>query len=147
MEEGFAPSIHAIAKWDKELRNELRKELRASGEMVAAGARLLADAHSTSISPTIKVRTRIQSRKAEVEIKAGGGKVPIAGLFELGNKGSKSASATRGGRFRHPVFGNKSNWVDQDMHPYMGPTVKLREAAVTRRIGAAVDKANVTVGL
>lgn len=136
-EEGFAPVIKAIRKWDKEVRNELRRELRASGEMIAAGARLLANAHSSTISPTIKVRTRIQSRKAEVEIKAGAPDVPIAGLFELGNKDGRSR-----GKFRHPVFGDRENWVDQKMHPYLGPEVKAKEAAVTERVGRAVDKAN-----
>jgi hypothetical protein len=143
MEEGFAPTIKAIKKWDKTIRNELRRELRASGEMIAVGSRLLAGAHSTTIPATIKTRTRIQSRKAEVEIRAGSPDVPIAGLFELGNKrGGKSAT-----KFRHPVFGDREKWVDQDMHPFVAPVVKLREAAVTQRVSAAVDKANETIGL
>jgi hypothetical protein len=148
MEEGFSPVIRAIRKWEPEVRKQLRKELRASGQMIVAGSRLLAGAHSTTIPATIKVRTRIQSRKAEIEIRAGSAEVPIAGLFELGNKGgSKSQAATGRGQFRHPLFGDREQWVNQDMHPFLAPVVKLRIPAVTLRVGAAIDQANEAVGL
>jgi hypothetical protein len=138
VDEGFRPTIRAIKKWDPTVRKELRKELRAGGEMIASGARLLASAHSKTTPGTIKVRSRIQSRKAEVEIKAGAADVPIAGLLELGNKGKKANVR----KFRHPLPGDKSQWVDQDMHPYLAPAVNLRISAVTKRVGAAVDNAN-----
>lgn len=146
MEEGFRPYLRGINKWDKTVRKELRTELRASGEMIASGSRLLAAAHSKSIPPTIKVRTGIQSERAEVQIRAGGGNVPIAGLFELGNKGGgkSKAGATRK-KFRHPLFGDKGKWYEQDMHPYIAPMVRLRQAAVTKRVKSAVERANRTL--
>ena len=148
MEEGFSPVIKAIKKWEPEVRKQLRKELRASGETIAAGSRLLAGAHSKTIPPTIKTRTRIQSRKVEVEIRAGSADVPIAGLFEFGNKGgSKSQASTGRGSFRHPVFGDRGKWVNQDMHPYIAPIVKLRIPTVTRRVSDAVNQANEAVKL
>ncbi len=150
MEEGFAPVVKAIKKWDKEVRTELRKELRASGEMIASGSRLLASAHSKEIASTIKVRTGIQSRQATVEIRAGSQEVPEAGLFELGNKKSKPGART----FRHPVFARKGShgakdaqWVNQEMHPFLAPIIKLRQAAVTKRVEAAVQRATETVRL
>ena len=160
MEEGFAPVIKAIKKWEPEVRKQLRKELQASGNMIAAGSRLLAGAHSTTIPATIKVRTRIQSRKVEVEIRAGSAEVPIAGLYELGNKGSGKSET-----FRHPVFAregsragkhkgpfgitrsDKAPWVNQKRHPFLSPIIKLRTAAVTKRVGAAVEAANEAVDL
>lgn len=146
-EEGFRPVIKSIRKWDKDIRTQLRKELRGAGNMIADGARILASEHSGKIAGTIKVRTRIQTQKAEVEIKAGSADVPEAGLFELGNKGgSKSQAATRRGEFRHPVFGDRENWVNQAMHPFLAPTVKMKLPAATKRIEAAVDGANETIG-
>jgi hypothetical protein len=141
-EEGFAPKIRAIKRWQPEVRKELIKELRAAGEMIAGGARLLADAHSTKISATIKVRTRTATKKAEVEIKAGNQEVPEAGLLELGNKGSRNKE-----KFRHPVFGDKSHWVEQPMHPYLAPAVKRRKGDVAKRIKAAVVNASTNVRL
>lgn len=143
MEEGFTPVIRAIRKWDPEVRRELRRELRAGGTMIVTGARTLAAAHSKQTPPTVKLRTGIQSRQAEIRIDAGSADVPIAGLLELGNK--RGGSKAR--RFRHPVHGHRDRWVNQDMHPYLAPIVKLRLAAVTKRIGAAVDRANTKVGL
>ena len=142
-DEGFRPTLRAIERWDAARRNELRKELRASGEMIASGARLLAAAHSKETPPTIKVRTRIDSKQVTVEIHAGAPDVPIGGLLEMGNKrGGKHAT-----KFRHPVFAPKGSrgdssvpWVDQPMHPYLAPMVKARRAAVTKRISAAVSK-------
>jgi hypothetical protein len=148
VEEGFSPVIRAIKKWEPEVRKQLRKELRGSGEMIAGGARLLAGAHSKTIPATIKTRTRIQSRKVEVEIRAGSADVPIAGLYELGNKGGSKSQASAGrGQFRHPVFGDRGKWVNQDRYPYLAPIVKLRTAAVTQRVSAAVNQANEAVKL
>jgi hypothetical protein len=148
MEEGFAPVIKAIKKWEPEVRKQLRKELRASGEMIAAGSRLLAGAHSKTIPATIKTRTRIQSRQVIVEIRAGSAEVPIAGLSELGNKGGSKSQASAGrGTFRHPVWGDRGKWVNQDMHPFLAPVIKLRTPAVTMRVSAAVNQANEAVKL
>lgn len=141
-EEGFAVVLKAINKWDSKLRTELRKELRAAGEEIADEARARAGMYSKSIPPTIKVRTSIQSRQAEIRIKAGSAQVPLAGLFELGNKGGKA----HGGKFRHPVFGDTSTWASQRMHPFLAPAVKRHEATVLARVGKAVDAANETIG-
>ncbi len=151
MDEGFRPTIKAIKKWDPQVRKQLRSDLKGVGNSIASGARTVASAHSKTIPGTIKVRTRIQSRKAEVEIIAGSAEVPIAGLFELGNKGG--GSAAKGRKFRHPIFGDwdvqftGKDPREQDMHPYLAPVVKLRQNYATRVIGEAVEKANTEVFL
>jgi hypothetical protein len=95
---------------------QLHQALRVAGELIADDARILAAEHSKSIPPSIKVRVS----KTRISVVAGGEGVPLAGLFELGNKGrGKSQAASRRGQFRHPVFGDKGNWVNQDMHPYL----------------------------
>lgn len=144
-EEGFAPVIHAISRWDRDIRNALRKELRAAGTIVSEDARSRASARSKTIPGTIKTRTRIQSRQVQVEIRAGSAEVPIAGLFELGNRGKKPKGGAR--EFRHPVFGDKENWTHQKMYPYLRPAVYTKRREVTKRIRIAVNKANVGIRL
>ena len=66
--------------------------------------------------------------------------VVIAGLFEMGNKGGKSAAAIERGVFRHPVFGNKDKWVNQSMHPFLVPAGKKNEAEVLALVLEALDE-------
>jgi hypothetical protein len=115
------------------LYKELGKSLAVAGRLIANDAKAIASKHSESIPPTIKVRRR----GVGVQVVAGGADVPIAGLFELGSKGNRS-SAT-GGTFRHPVFGNRDNWVDQEMHPFLAPAGRKNQAAVDALVFKALD--------
>lgn len=128
-----------LKKVNPKLRKELQKQLRAAGEEVAVDARALAVVHSRKIPPTVKVRTSGVS----VAVVAGGkADTAIAGLFELGNAGNrKSAAASRSGRFRHPVFGDRSTWVDQPMHPYLAPAAKRMRKRVRQMALDAIDAA------
>lgn len=124
---------------------QFRRNMRGVGELIAQDARARASAHSKTIASTIKVR----SAGATVEIRAGGPTVPLAGLFELGNVGgkAKSAKASEGGTFKHPVFG-QDVWVSQKMHPYLHPAAehKFPEALVllTRAIDTALREHGLT---
>lgn len=134
----FKKLIRALRKADSELAVTVRKGLRASGEIVAERARDIASEHSTSIPPTIKVRTA----GAAVAVVAGGGDVAIAELFELGNaRGAKSVMAGAA-TFRHPVFGNGDRWVTQATHPFLAPALEESlpevETAVTEALDVAV---------
>jgi hypothetical protein len=128
----YSDAAKALRKGSKHLNRELRKRLRKAGEIMAVEARSIASEHSEKIPPTVKVRVA----GATVAVVAGGEKAPIAGLFELGNTGnkSKSASASRGGKFRHPVFGNRENWVDQDMHPFLLPAAEATKVEAQKEI-------------
>jgi hypothetical protein len=117
----------------------LHKQLRRAADEIAIDARAIAVANSNTIPPTVKVRVS----KTRLSVVAGGHGVAIAGLFELGNKsgGSKSRAASRGGKFRHPVYGNRSVWVDQDMHPYLLPAALKNRRKVEDMVGEAVREA------
>ncbi len=136
----------------------LHKMLRVAGELIAADARaIVAAGYSASyktsvkdrgetrsyrgsgkITPTIKVRVS----KTRVSVVAGGAGVPLAGLWEVGNKGhSKSQAASRTGNFRHPVFGNRERWVNQPMHPYLLPAAVMNERKIEHLEGQAVAEA------
>lgn len=138
----FRAVAKALRQAQPELARELRKSLRKAGEIVAVEARSLAEKDSKSIPPTIKVRVA----SATVSVVAGGKDAPVAGLFELGNTGgSKSASASRKGVFRHPVFGNRDVWVNQPMHRFLAPAAASRAMQVERAVLGALDQATRTI--
>jgi hypothetical protein len=137
---------------------QLHKALRLAGEMIAADAKILAEAGyaasykksvkdkgekrsykgSGKITPTIKVRVA----KTRISVVAGNAGVPLAGLWELGNKGrGKSRMASRRGEFRHPVFGDRERWVNQPMHPFLMPAMKMNERKIEVMEGKAVAEA------
>jgi hypothetical protein len=134
---GYRDAAKALRKGAKTTSKVLRKELRAAGELMAADARIIAEEHSEKIPPTVKVRVA----GATVAVQAGGANAPIAGLFELGNQGNKSKSATSSGYFRHPVFGNKEVWVYQRMHRFLRPAADKVLVIAQARIVSALDKA------
>jgi hypothetical protein len=135
----FRAAARALRKAQPKVALELRKQLRVAGQIVADDAKQEIAKVSTRIPPTVKVRISLTS----VSVVAGGGGVPTAGLFELGNHGGrKSAAASRAGRFRHPVHGNRQAWVNQPMHPFLAPAAQRNalklDAAVTRALDAAM---------
>lgn len=137
---------------------QLKKMLRVAGQLIAADAKMLAEGGyrakykmsvkdkgqtrsykgSGKITPTIKVRLS----KTRVSVVAGGQGVPLAGLWELGNKGhGKSQAASKRGEFRHPVFGNREVWVNQPMHPFLLPAARANERKIEALEGHAVAEA------
>lgn len=121
----------------------LHKSLRVAGQLIADDARVLLEGKSKSIPPTLKVRVS----KTRVSVVAGSEEVPLAGLLELGNKGGgKSQAASRRGTFRHPVFGDRSTWVNQPMSPYLLPAAEKNIKKIEALEGKAVAEAFKEVG-
>ena len=142
---------------------QLKKALRTAGELIKADAKVIVErpskyhyisnrnrprrpSHefsgvsrgSTSVPPTIKVRLS----KTRVSVVAGGAEVPLGGLLEMGNRRrGKSAAASKGGVFRHPVFGNKDRWVYQGMNPYLLPAAEQNKRGIEALEGKAVAEA------
>jgi hypothetical protein len=120
----------------------LKKTLRAAGQLIAEDAKANAEEYSKSVPPSIKVRIRGTS----ISVVAGGEGVPLAGLFELGNKGKgKSQVAAKSGVFRHPVFGSDV-WVEQEMHPYLLRAAARNARGIEHFEGAIVAEAFREVG-
>lgn len=140
----FKAVAKALRKAQPTMRTALLRNLKAVGEIVAVDARAIASENSTTIPPTIKTRVR----GVGVSVIAGGGEVAIAGLFELGNKGGgKSQSASRSGVFRHPVFGDRSNWVEQPMHPFLASAGEKNRAKTDAAVLAALDEVTTVIVL
>jgi hypothetical protein len=108
----------------------LKEKLRAGGEIVASEARKIAGEHSTSIPPTI--RTSVYG--AVVSVKGGNKSTPLAALYELGNKGKRSADS-----FRHPVFGRENDWVDQARYPFLVPALEKSGPAMEAELEKVAD--------
>lgn len=116
----------------------LKKTLRTAGKLVAEDAKVLAAGHSKSIPPTVRVRLS----KTRINIIAGNDEVPLAGLYELGNKGhSKSQASSRRGQFRHPVFGNREVWVNQKRYAFLLPAAERQRRKVEKMAGSDVATA------
>jgi hypothetical protein len=116
---------------------QLKKTLRVAGGLIAEDAKTNAEEYSQSIPPSVKVRLRGTS----ISVIAGGPGVPLAGLFELGNKGKgKSQAAAQSGQFRHPVFGTDT-WVEQDMHPFLLRAAARNARSIEHLEGAIVAEA------
>ena len=112
----------------------IRTVVKGAAEIVAAEARADVSQHSQSIPPTIKARTYLSaSRRSTATVTAGKG-VPLAALYELGNKGSKQSGST----FRHPVFARgvsgaleqTEDWVDQARWPFLLPAAERKAPEV-----------------
>lgn len=114
----------------------LRINMRGVGDIVAEEARHIAGEVSATIPDSIKVRVS----GATVSVIAGGNGIPIAGLLELGNQGDKV-----GILFKHPVFGDMTDWRWQEMHPFLAPALANKldavEIAATEALDLAIDMA------
>lgn len=97
-------------------RHETDRVLVKVGVIIALRAKVVAGRRSDKVAGSITVR----NVPGAVEIEAGQG-VPLAALWEVGNKGAKRSKKD----FRHPVFGNRSNWVTQVRHPFLRSAQRL----------------------
>lgn len=113
------------------LAMKLRSNLKAVGELVAADARQRAGFSSRIPS---RIRTR-GSRSGGIRIYV----LPIAGK----HKGEERAYEHKGraGQFRHPVFGNKQNWVGQQARPFLRPALEAKKAIAVAAAKNAVESA------
>ena len=99
--------------------------MTVSGEEVANEARMLA-----SWSTRIPGSVRLIARGLNSAVKAGGSAAPHAKPYE------HSGVA---GTFRHPVFGNRENWVPQKARPFLGPAAAANSYQTRRNAEVAVQ--------
>lgn len=112
------------------------KTLLEIGEELKESAKAFAEAHSKTVADTIKMRAGPNM----VVISGGNDQVPIAALWETGNKGTKDSAKATGVWFRHPVFGTDT-WVQQRRFPFLRPALEADRRAITKRMEAAWDDA------
>jgi len=126
----FAKFARELKALDPKLKSELRKELKVAGEAVAVEARARSD-FSTRIPGRIKVGVSGNTIRVYVQpIKEAG---HVREEFALENKG-------KSGTFRHPVGGDRTNWVNQQARPFLKPAAEAKAAEVVLAARRAVDE-------
>jgi hypothetical protein len=89
------------------------------------------DAQSrASWSTRIPGSIRVTASAKTVSIRAGGARAPHAAAFEHGGDP---------GTFRHPVFGNRDVWVDQQARPFLTPAGQAHEEDLLAAVGQAIE--------
>lgn len=128
----FKAAASALRKAQPVLYKGLGEMLDRAGTVVAATAESIVAEHSESIPTTIRVRRR----GLGVRVVAGGPEVPIAGLYEKGNKDARESASDP---FRHPVFGNDAVWVNQKRFAFLAPAGEREKHTVNAMVEAVLQ--------
>jgi len=130
---------------NKALKQEFTKELRAAARpMVPAVRQAIRQipskrGYSASglrghMSKAVKLEVRTAGRDAGVRIRVDGRKMPNrARAVQAYMEGLKKP-------WRHPVYGNRENWVKQDPKPYFFKTVRPLGLASRVQVNKAIDR-------
>jgi len=117
------------------LRVELRRGIKESGEDVAAAVRA-ASSWSSRIPDAVRVKASFSGRSTGVSVEVDGKGAPEA--KPLNNRG-------RPGQFRHPVHASPDRtrdqwtWVDQPARPFFDVAYAARTPAIEARIARVAD--------
>lgn len=137
----FQQVINTLRKVDPELKRQTVKELRDIAAEVVKEARTHMPSGVAKAKKGSGAKTgytwRFYGGKGAVMEALGSDKTSApkswAGAFEGGNSGTKS--------FRHPLYGDRKHWYDQEpFHPLHDAWALRRDAALTRT-NAAIDRA------
>ena len=114
-------AFNIVARELKKVAPQLAKELNKELKQVMT-REVLPDAKSNaSWSSRIPGAIKPQATTRQVALRVARKRAPHARPFE----------GRGGGSFRHPVFGNRSNWVTQSTRPFLKPALdKNAEKAV-----------------
>lgn len=110
------------------------RELATLAQGIAGGYQSAdggASGGASAVAASIKA---IPKTKSSWVVQAGGADVPLAGLWELGNKGSDSDDPT----FRHKTFG-KLPWQNQQKWPYLRMALQQYEPAALSKLTRFFD--------
>ena len=124
----FQKFAKALRKQAPMIGKEVKIGLRGAGEEVATIARANVAPYSKKIPASVKVRVS----SFTVSVVAGGKKAPNAEPFEHGGAP---------GKFRDPLFGDRSHWYDHQAHPFLLPALAVGREAAQQAIIDVMDKA------
>lgn len=117
-----------LARIPEQLRPELRRAMREVGQQVRDAAAANAS-WSTQIPGALQLRTAFEGRRTGVTVVAALGRARHARVYE---------GLVRD-PFRHPVYGDRSNWVAQAARPYLLPAVEQKRDEAVTGVLAAID--------
>jgi hypothetical protein len=131
---GFGVDVGSLDLFIEQLRTvpkEAKKDVRKA--IVAATSEIRADmARRASWSSRIPgaITTRVRFASASVQIRVDARRAPHARPYE--------GVSSRGGSFRHPVYGNTDRWVSQAARPFFFPAAEGHRKAVRDAVERAV---------
>jgi hypothetical protein len=143
----LARVVRELRGMDKpEVLKRFRKELRAAAKplvpAVRASIRQIPSKRPYSaaglrgqLSRATKLEVKTTGRQASVVIRVDGRKMP---------SGARAVQSYMEGerpyhRWRHPVFGNDDNWVQQRPNPYFYRVMSVAGAAARRAVNKVMD--------
>lgn len=132
------------------LTKALRKRIRAAGTTAAEEVKKTLALSSpaggdnsgegrAALAAATRVTVSFGRRSAGAKIITSASRLPAEhqGLLHVYNKTT----------FRHPVFGNRSAWVEQKGRPYFGTVIrKMIDKEMTKEVEAALDDALKAIG-
>lgn len=132
-----------LDSYDKELAKQLRRRIKASGQIAA-----------DEVKKTLRMpspgggddsgegrQALIQATRVTVSFaKAAAGAKIVTGSNRLAAKNKGLLNVYNKKAFRHPVYGNRQNWVRQEGRPYFGAAIlSVMNKAILDEIQAAID--------
>lgn len=111
------------------LRRELRPKLRAGGEPILRDMRARAG-YSSRIPQAISMTVSFAQSGGGLRFRVDARRAPHARPLEGAN--------SRGGFFRHPLWGDREHWVSQPTRPFFFPALPAGREQLKRNIGDAV---------
>jgi len=139
----LAPSFHSnlpevFARFGEQIRSTapeikygLRTTVRGTALRFAAEA-----ASAAAFSHRIPGTFRITEGAGSVLVAAGDDTGEAAAVEHRGV----------GGRFRHPVFGNRDVWVSQPAHPFFGPPFVRATTTMETQMGTLAESVFLRIG-
>jgi hypothetical protein len=107
---------------------ELRKGMKVAADPMVKRVKS-SSSFSSRIPGAVSAKVSFSAKSAAVSVQVNSGKAPEARPLENGGKG---------GTFRHPVYGNTDNWVDQKAQPFFFGNA-TKDAEMTKAMNDVMD--------
>jgi len=120
----------------KDLRLELRRNIRAAGKPALAKVKEAAGSIEMSGGPAGKstgLRARIAAA-TKLQVLASGVRFTVRESQVDPTYGTTLVAGSEGDTWRHPVFGNRDKWVPQTGSPWFYPTLRAEGPAFRRAV-------------
>jgi len=128
---------------DREVTKRFRKELRAAAaplvprvrssiRSIPSGRGYTPDGLRGSLARATRLEVKTTGKQAGVAIRVDGRKMPS-------HMRSLPSMVEGKKRWRHPVYGNRENWVTQTPHPYFYSVLRTAGPASRRAVSRVLD--------
>lgn len=140
--EAFRTFQRELRKTEPALAKSLNKELRNVVKDKVVPAAKANASWSTRIPGAIKPQVTTK----QIGVRVAGSGSGRKGAIRQAAHGYAFENTSNTGWFRHPVFGNRNVWVNQNARPFLRPAVESNQEAVVTAAMDAVDAAGRAAG-